>query len=77
MIAKHIHFLSQYLQTSHAVWKFAQNGQVPPEAISFGKTRDGEDLYMGRVMHDGSLTPGKVNLIFKNIIAINVYSLTV
>lgn len=33
---------------------------MPPEAIRIGNTSDGEHLFMGRTMVEGTLTPGKV-----------------
>jgi len=46
---------------SHQVsWTPERDGRVPPEAIVIGQTAEGENLYMGRTMHDGTLTPGKI-----------------
>ncbi|XP_054280246.1 calcium-binding protein P-like [Macrosteles quadrilineatus] len=46
---------------SHQVaWVEDRDGRVPPEAVVVGQTVDGENLYMGRTMHDGTLTPGKI-----------------
>ncbi|CAK1544065.1 unnamed protein product [Leptosia nina] len=42
-------------------WIPAGNGQVPSGAIPAGNTHDAEPLYIGRVRHRGSLTPGKVH----------------
>ncbi|PNF39128.1 hypothetical protein B7P43_G01349 [Cryptotermes secundus] len=44
-----------------AMWQVASDGQVPTNAFPVGSTRDGERLYVGRVFHDGTITPGKVN----------------
>ncbi|XP_076174172.1 natterin-3 [Ptiloglossa arizonensis] len=41
-------------------WEFASNGSVPSDAIVAGQTSDGEPLYIGRVLHNGSQTVGKV-----------------
>nr|CAD7600948.1 unnamed protein product [Timema genevievae] len=46
--------------SSQVAWEFATNGEVPEGAIAIGSTQDGEKLYAGRVMHDGTQTPGKV-----------------
>ncbi|PZC86148.1 uncharacterized protein LOC110380542 isoform X1 [Helicoverpa armigera] len=47
---------------SHAVrWLHSSNGQVPVGAIAAGNTHSGEPLYIGRVRHMQSLTPGKVH----------------
>lgn len=50
----------EVLLSNHVAWQFARNGEVPPEAIAAGTTQDGEKLYIGRVLHEGSLSPGKV-----------------
>ncbi|BES96399.1 DM9 [Nesidiocoris tenuis] len=51
----------QVLISDHVAWKPARGGNVPPEAIRVGHTVDGEPLYVGRVLHEGTLTPGKVH----------------
>lgn len=45
-------------------WKPSSNGSVPAGAVEAGATADGEKLYIGRVSHDGSTTPGKVLVAF-------------
>ncbi|KAK7871550.1 hypothetical protein R5R35_010350 [Gryllus longicercus] len=46
----------------HAVaWQQSSGGHVPPRAIVGGHTANGERLYIGRVLHNGALTPGKVH----------------
>lgn len=45
----------------HVAWEPSSGGNIPPEAIAIGETCEGERLYMGRVLHDGTLTPGKVH----------------
>lgn len=52
--------LFQVLVPAMFSWQFSTNGQVPPGAVKAGVTADGEDLYFGRVTHDGCTTPGKV-----------------
>lgn len=42
------------------VWEFASNGTVPEGAVEVGQSADGEKLYMGRCLHGGSQTPGKI-----------------
>jgi hypothetical protein len=42
------------------MWQTASDGNVPVEALAVGMTKEGEKLYVGRVFHDGTLTPGKV-----------------
>ncbi|XP_063701481.1 uncharacterized protein LOC134831623 [Culicoides brevitarsis] len=41
-------------------WVPCGDGAVPPSAVPFGSTADGETLYAGRANHEGSITPGKV-----------------
>ncbi|XP_018346986.1 PREDICTED: uncharacterized protein LOC108751364 [Trachymyrmex septentrionalis] len=41
-------------------WEFCSNGEVPEDAIIAGQTADGEPLYVGRALHNGSQTIGKV-----------------
>lgn len=45
-------------------WKPACGSDVPPEAVSVGRAEDGEPLYVGRTMIDGTMTPGKVETEF-------------
>lgn len=52
----------QILTSSGVAWQSGKDGQVPPEAIVVGRTQDGENLFMGRTFHDGTMTPGKVRL---------------
>ena len=42
-------------------WIPCSNGNVPPGAISTGYTSTGEALYIGRAIHNGNFTPGKVH----------------
>lgn len=41
-------------------WVPATNGNVPPGAITAGRTVDGESLYVGRAKYQLSITPGKI-----------------
>uniref|UniRef100_A0A182Q766 Uncharacterized protein n=1 Tax=Anopheles farauti TaxID=69004 RepID=A0A182Q766_9DIPT len=43
------------------VWEYASNGSVPETAVRIGQTAEGEPLYMGRAIYNGSQTPGKVH----------------
>lgn len=52
----------EILRSGVFVWEFAQNGEIPEGAIEIGRTIDGEKLYFGRCIHEGTQTPGKVNL---------------
>ncbi|CAH4035651.1 unnamed protein product [Pieris brassicae] len=42
-------------------WVPTMDDAIPDGAIPAGNTGDGEPLYLGRVKHRGSLTPGKVH----------------
>ncbi|XP_075213167.1 uncharacterized protein LOC142319589 [Lycorma delicatula] len=57
---EHSKFEYEVLCSTHVGWTAAARGDVPPEAICVGQTSNGEKLYMGRVMHEGTLTPGKI-----------------
>lgn len=50
----------EVLRTGDFVWEFACNGDVPEGAIEIGRTADGESLYAGRCLYEGTQTPGKV-----------------
>ncbi|XP_043478942.1 natterin-3-like [Leptopilina heterotoma] len=41
-------------------WEFCGNGRIPEDAVVGGQTSEGEPLYIGRVIHKGSQTIGKV-----------------
>lgn len=41
-------------------WIATNGANIPPNAVVAGNSEDGESLYVGRVVHDGSLTVGKV-----------------
>jgi len=43
-----------------AHWQACYGGQIPPNAVAAGQSEDGEPLYIGRTVHDGTLTIGKV-----------------
>lgn len=51
----------EVLRQGDFVWEFAANGVVPEGAVKMGATVDGEPLYMGRALHCGTQTPGKVH----------------
>ncbi|XP_059610669.1 natterin-3 isoform X2 [Phlebotomus argentipes] len=50
----------EVLRTGDFVWEFAMNGEVPEGAVEVGQTVDGEKLYMGRCIYNGTQTPGKL-----------------
>ncbi|XP_026333591.1 natterin-3-like isoform X2 [Hyposmocoma kahamanoa] len=57
-----VHSFEVLCAPAHLIrWKPASMGAVPAGAIPGGKTQTGETLYIGRVDHMNSLTPGKVH----------------
>ncbi|XP_075976236.1 uncharacterized protein LOC142976643 isoform X1 [Anticarsia gemmatalis] len=57
-----VHNFEVLLAQPHMVrWLPASNGQVPVGAIPAGNTHSGEPLYIARVQHQRSVTPGKVH----------------
>ncbi|KAL1450990.1 hypothetical protein WDU94_003292, partial [Cyamophila willieti] len=61
--AEHTKFEYEVLVAdSHLVtWVASSNGNVPPHALDIGRTKHGEPLYVGRVEHAGTVTPGKIH----------------
>ncbi|KAL4711431.1 hypothetical protein ACJJTC_016185 [Scirpophaga incertulas] len=50
------------LASANAVrWKPSSNGQIPHDAIVAGNTQTAEPLYIGRVSHQRTMTPGKIH----------------
>ena len=45
----------------HYEWVRSSNGQVPRGAIQGGHTNNGESLYIGRIKHERTWTPGKIH----------------
>jgi hypothetical protein len=41
-------------------WTSTSGGRIPADALVAGETATKENLYVGRVVHDGTLTIGKV-----------------
>ncbi|CAH0548099.1 unnamed protein product [Brassicogethes aeneus] len=41
-------------------WLACNGANIPANAVPAGQSEDGEPLYVGRVVHDGNLTVGKV-----------------
>ncbi|XP_067000960.2 uncharacterized protein [Anabrus simplex] len=41
-------------------WQKASDGDIPARAFPVGWTKMGEDVYVGRVPHQGTVTPGKI-----------------
>ncbi|KAL1452720.1 hypothetical protein WDU94_006924 [Cyamophila willieti] len=60
--SEHSKFEFEVLVTdSHRVaWVESSRGNVPHHALVVGHTHNGEALYAGRVLHAGSMTPGKI-----------------
>ncbi|CAH2040556.1 unnamed protein product, partial [Iphiclides podalirius] len=57
-----VHNFEVLCAPAHAVrWVQASNGQVPAGAIAAGNTHSAEPLYVGRVQHMRSVTPGKIH----------------
>lgn len=52
----------EILRSGDFVWEFATSGAVPDGAVSCGQTADGEKLYIGRALYQGTQTPGKVQV---------------
>ncbi|KAL5291228.1 hypothetical protein ACFFRR_010566 [Megaselia abdita] len=50
-----------YLTGSGFSWVDGNYGNVPSNAVSTGKTSDGESLYIGRVSISNTLTVGKIH----------------
>nr|XP_022920670.1 uncharacterized protein LOC111429093 [Onthophagus taurus] len=42
-------------------WITCSGSNIPPNALPAGQSEDGEPLYVGRVVNDGSMTVGKVH----------------
>lgn len=52
----------EVLRTGELVWDWADSGTVPDGGIVAGRTDEGELLYVGRAFHEGSHTPGRVQI---------------
>lgn len=50
----------QILASQHIGWQHSREGNINPQAMIIGHTKDRENLYMGRVEYEGTVTPGKV-----------------
>ena len=50
----------EILRAGEFAWEFAVNGEIPLGAVGAGWTLEGERLFYGRAIHDGTQTPGKV-----------------
>lgn len=46
--------------SDRANWVPTSGGNIPAQALPAGETEDGEPLYVGRVAHEGAVTPGKI-----------------
>ncbi|VVC43436.1 Hypothetical protein CINCED_3A008072 [Cinara cedri] len=56
------HAMSHFEVLCHTsvAWQSSYENRIPSNAIVIGSTVSGEKLYMGRALHDGTLTPGKI-----------------
>jgi co-chaperonin GroES (HSP10) len=52
----------EVLRQGNFVWEFTAGGTLPEGAVSCGQTSEGELLYVGRAMYQGTQTPGKVQV---------------
>lgn len=57
---EHQVFDFEILKNGNFAWEFATHGHVPSGALEVGRTSDGEPLYAGRCLYEGTQTPGKV-----------------
>ena len=57
---EHAKFNYEILCPGELTWEFCSSGSVPTDAVVAGQSSDGENLYVGRVLHNGSQTVGKV-----------------
>lgn len=48
-------------------WKKARMGDVPGAALIAGRSKGGEELYIGRAVHEGGLFPGVIQPSQKNL----------
>ncbi|CAG2056342.1 unnamed protein product, partial [Timema podura] len=58
---EHSKFSYEVLCCSNVAWERSSHGHVPYGAIEAGRTSSGEPLFIGRVLHNGTLTPGKIH----------------
>lgn len=42
-------------------WIRCQGNSIPPQAVPAGETSDGEKLFVGRALHEGTMILGKVH----------------
>lgn len=59
--AEHPHNEYEVLCGGGNTWVPTSGGNVPPQAMPAGESEDGEPLFVGRVNHNGTVTPGKVH----------------
>lgn len=52
----------ELLRFGSFAWEFASHGSVPDGALEVGRTADGEGLFAGRCLHEGTQTPGKIQI---------------
>lgn len=73
---EHAHDTYEVMCGGSGNWIRVDDGQVPPQALPAGETEEGEPLFIGRVSHDGCITPGKVqvNLLTKCYILLQIFN---
>jgi len=52
----------EVLCNENVMWESFKYNCIPSNAIEIGYTVQGDKLYMGRIQHDGALTPGKIHI---------------
>ena len=57
-------FCFQVLTGCEVEWVPASSGQVPDKALPSGETEGGEPLFVGRALHEGTMTLGKVYFVY-------------
>jgi len=57
---EHPHSQYEVLCGCNPQWIPVTGGNIPPNAVPAGETKEGEPLFVGRVQHEGAVTIGKV-----------------
>ncbi|XP_026666845.1 uncharacterized protein LOC108633130 [Ceratina calcarata] len=57
---EHAKYEFEVLCQPEFAWEYCHGGAIPGDAVVGGQTSDGERLYIGRVLHNGAQTVGKV-----------------
>lgn len=59
---EHAHQDYEVLCGCSGTWVPVTGSSIPPNAVPAGENSDGEPLFVGRANHEGTLTPGKVQV---------------